>query len=59
MKNQHDVYKGKDCMKKFCESFREHTMEIINFKIKKKKSFRNEQQKPYETAKYCYICLEN
>ena len=26
---------GKDCMKKFCKSLREHTMEIINFKKKK------------------------
>ena len=26
-----DVYRGKDCMKKFCESLREHVMKIINF----------------------------
>ena len=30
--NKHDVYRGKDCMKTFCESLREHAMEIINFK---------------------------
>ena len=33
--NKHDVYRGKDCMKNFCESLREHAMKIINFKIKK------------------------
>ena len=33
--NKHDVCRGKDCMKKFCEFLREHTMKIINFKIKK------------------------
>ena len=35
IEDKHDVYRGKDCMKKFCESLREHTMKIINFKIKK------------------------
>ena len=28
--NKHDVYRGKDCMKKFCELLREHAMKIIN-----------------------------
>ena len=32
MENKDDVYRGKDCKKKFCESLREHTMKIINFK---------------------------
>ena len=32
---KHDVYRGKDCIRKFCESLREHAMEIINFKKKK------------------------
>ena len=36
IENNHDVYRGKDCMKKFCESLREHRMKIINFKKKKK-----------------------
>ena len=32
--NKHDVYRGKDFMKKFCESIREHAMKIIDFKKK-------------------------
>ena len=35
IENKHDVYRGKDCMKKFCEFLREHIMKIINFKKKK------------------------
>ena len=35
IESKHDVYRGKDCMKKFCESLREHAMKIINFKKKK------------------------
>ena len=31
IKTKHDVYRSKDCMKKFCESLREHTMKRINF----------------------------
>ena len=32
IENEHDVYRGKDCMKTFFESFKEHPMEIINLK---------------------------
>ena len=35
IENEHDVYRGKDWIKKFCESLREHAMKIINFKKKK------------------------
>ena len=48
----------KDCMKKFCESLREHAMKIINLKKKKLKLFTNEQQKSYQNSKICYICQQ-
>ena len=32
IEKKHDVYRGKDCMKKFCESLREHAMKIVNIK---------------------------
>ena len=31
----HGKYHGKYCLKKFCESFREHSKIIINFEKKK------------------------
>ena len=43
----HDIYRVKDCMKKFCESLRKHGMKIINFK-----------KESYKNAKICYICNE-
>ena len=43
IKNRHDIYRGEDCMKKFCESLREHTMKIINFTKKKMKLLIKEQ----------------
>ena len=30
IKNKHNVYRGKDYMKKFCKSFREPTIKITN-----------------------------
>ena len=58
IEDQHDLYRGKDCMKKFCELLWEHTMKIINFKKKKMKLLTKEHQESYENAKICYICKE-
>ena len=58
IENKHDKYRGKDCMKKFCEFLREHAMKIINFKKKKMNLLTKEQQESYENAKICYICKE-
>ena len=33
--NKHDVYRDKDCIKKFFESLRKHAIKIINLKINK------------------------
>ena len=51
IQNRHDVYRGKDCIKKFCKSLREHALEIINFKKKKMKLLGKEQQESYENGK--------
>ena len=33
IENKHDVCSGKNCMKRFCEFIREHTMVITSFKM--------------------------
>ena len=58
IENKHDVYRGKDCMKTFCEYLREHAMKIINLKKKKMMLLTKEQQEPYEDAQIYYICRE-
>ena len=58
IENKHDVYRGKYCIKKFCESLRQHAMKIISFKKKKMKLVTKEQQESYENAKICYTCKE-
>ena len=58
IENKYDVYRGKDCMKKFCEFLREHAMKIINFEKQKMKLLTEEQKESYENAKIFYICKE-
>ena len=58
IENKHDVCRGKDWMKNFCESLREQPIKIINLKKKKIKLLTKEQQESYENAKICYICKE-
>ena len=35
IENKHTLYYAEDCTKKFCESFKEHTKNIIHFEKKK------------------------
>ena len=58
IKNKHDVYRGKDSMKKFCESLREHIIEIINFEKKNAKPLIENERESYATQKYCHICIK-
>ena len=51
IENKHDAYRGKSCMKKCCESLREHAIKIINFKKKKMKLLTKEQQESFEICK--------
>ena len=56
IKNKHDVYRGKNCIKKFCEFFRDHAMKVINFKKRKMKLLTKAHQESFEKAKTCYTC---
>ena len=46
-------------MKRFCESLREHAMEIINFEKKKMKLLTKEHQESYETLKSVIFVNKN
>ena len=54
--NKHNIYRGENYMKKFCESLREYAMEMINFEKKKMVPQHNEQQQMHEKPKICCIC---
>ena len=54
------IYRGKNCMKNFCESLREQAMKIINLRMKKKKKLlKIEQQESYKNAEFCYMSKES
>ena len=44
IENKHNTYRGKDCIKKFCEFLREHAMKKINFENKKMNLLTEEQK---------------
>ena len=56
IENKHTLYCGKDCMKKFCKSLRDHAKNVIDFKKKKLLTLLKEELKSYQDAKVCYIC---
>ena len=58
IEKKNNVAWGKDCIKKFCESLIEHTMEKINLKKKKMNLLTKEQQESYENVEFCHICIE-
>ena len=55
IEDKHTLYRGKDCMKKFCTSLREHAKNIIDFE-KKMLPLTKEKLKSHQGAKVCYIC---
>ena len=57
IEKKHDVYRGKDCVKKFSKPLREQAMKIIDFK-KKKMLLTNEKQESYKKVQIYYICKE-
>ena len=58
IKNEHDVYKSKDCMRNVYEFLRKDAMKKIYFKKKKAKLLTKEQEESYGNSKICSLCKE-
>ena len=56
IESKHTLYRGEDCMKKFCTSSREHATNVVNFGRKKMLLLTEEGLKSYQDAKACHIC---
>ena len=56
IKNKHTLSHGKDRMKKFCESLREHAKNIIDFEKKNLLPLTKEKLKSHQNVKIYYIC---
>ena len=51
IEDKHTLHHGKDCMKKFCTSLREHAKNIIDFEKKKNDSVNKRRTKITSTCK--------
>ena len=56
IENKQTLYCGKDCMKTFCESLREHPQNKIDFENNKMLPLTKEELKSHQNAKVCSIC---
>ena len=55
IEKKRNLYRGKDCMKKFCECLRKYAKNIIDFE-KKNLTVNKKKKKSHHDAKVCYIC---
>ena len=55
IENRRTLYLVGDCMKKVCESLREHAKNITDFEKKKMLPFAKEEFKLHQDAKVCHI----
>ena len=51
------LYRGKNCIEKFCKDLKELGMEIINFEEKEMIPLTNKEIKSHEKQNVCHICF--
>ena len=56
IENKHTVYRGEDCMKKCCNSLREHATSAINFEKKKNVTVNKKELILHQDTTEFYIC---
>ena len=54
--NEQTYYRGKDCMKKFCNDLKEHVNRIINFERKPMIALTDEEKESNKNQQLCHIC---
>ena len=54
--NKYNLYRRKDCTKKFSESLREIAKNVIEFEKKQMLPLTQEELKSHQDARNCYIC---
>ena len=55
-KNERKYYRGKDCMKIFCNDLKDQANKIINYEKKEMIPLTDKEKESYENQKICYIC---
>ena len=57
--NKLDYYRGKDCLKKFCQDLRKQAKSLIDFEEKEMIELTPEEEYKHYTEKYCFICKKS
>ena len=51
-----DYYRGKDCLKKFCQDLKTQAKSIVDFEKKEMTKLTQEEQYKHYSRKCCFIC---
>ena len=54
--NKLDYYRGKDCLKKFCQDLKKQAKSIVDFEKKEMIKLTQEEQYKHDSRKFCFIC---
>ena len=54
--NKIDYYRGKGCLKKFCQDLRKQAKSVVDYEKKEMMELTQEEQYKYDTRKYCFLC---
>ena len=54
--NKQTYYRGKDCMKGFCDDLNEHVTRVTNYEMKPMNPLIEEEKESYKNQKLCHIC---
>ena len=54
--NERKYYRGKDCMKIFCEDLKDQAMKTMDYEKKEITSLTNEEKESHENQEICHIC---
>ena len=55
-KNKPTYYRGKDCMKRFCDDLKEHVTRITNYEMKPMDPLTEEEKESSKNQELCHIC---
>ena len=54
--NKQTCYRGRDCMKIFCDDLNEHIIRVSNYEMKPRDLLTEEEKESYENQELCHIC---
>ena len=49
-------YRGKDCVKRFCDDLKKHVTRITNYDMKPMDPLTKDEKKSYKNQKLCHMC---